>query len=163
MSGFLEVIQEVWNQSVNTQDAILQMHVKLIRTTKALNIWKRQNLGSLPLCLAIAKEALLLLDTAQEQRQRTPEEIKFRHYLKAKANGLAAIQRTRARQHSRLTWIRKGDACPKLFMLHANNRKRKCTSPSSIQTSDLLITTNKRKKQHMITSLAYLGKRNKEL
>jgi exonuclease III len=129
MAGVLEVIQEVWNQPVNTQDAIVRMHVKLIRTAKALKIWKRQNLGSLPLLLAIAKEELLLLDTTQEQRQLTPEELDFRRYLKAKADGLAAIQRTRARQHSRLTWIRKGDACTKLFMLHANNRKRKLHIP----------------------------------
>jgi hypothetical protein len=34
MSGFLETVEEAWKQPVNTQDAILRMHVKLIRTKK---------------------------------------------------------------------------------------------------------------------------------
>jgi hypothetical protein len=106
------------------------MHVKLLRTAKALKLWKRQNHGNLDLRLAIANEVLLLLDTTQEQISLTAEELQFRKYLKAKSVGLAAIQRARARQHSRLTWLRKGDECTSLFMLHANNRKRKLHIPS---------------------------------
>ena len=64
MPGFMETIQEVWSQPVNTQDAILRIHVKLIRAAKALRLWKRQNLGNLALRLAIANEVLLFLDTA---------------------------------------------------------------------------------------------------
>jgi hypothetical protein len=130
--GFMETaVQAAWDQPVNTQeDAILGMHVKLLRTAKALKLWKRQNHGNLDLRLAIANEVLLLLDTAQEQVSLTAEELQFRKYLKAKSVGLAAIQRARARQHSRLTWLRKGEACTSLFMLHANNRKRKLHIPS---------------------------------
>jgi endonuclease/exonuclease/phosphatase (EEP) superfamily protein YafD len=166
MPGFLEVIQEVWHQPVNTQDTILKMHVKLIRTSKALKLWKRQNLGNLPLRLAIAKEALLLLDTAQEQRQLTHDELEFRRYLKAKADGLAAIQRTRARQHSRLTWIRKGDACTKMFMLHANNRKRKLHIP--LLHTSLGPTNNHQQKEeavydHFVSLLGEVQRRSMSL
>jgi len=63
---------------VHTQDAILRMHVKLIRTAKALR-------------LAIANEVLRFLDAAQEQRALTTEELEFRRYLKAKSVGLAAL------------------------------------------------------------------------
>ena len=68
MPGFREVIEDTWAQPVNTQDAILRMHVKLLRTAKALKIWRRQNLGNLLLRLEIVKEILKLLDVAQEQR-----------------------------------------------------------------------------------------------
>jgi hypothetical protein len=93
MPGFLETVQAAWDQLVNTQDAILRMHVKFLRTAKALKLWKRQNLDNLALRLAIANEVLLLLDTTQEQRLLTTEELQFQKYLKAKSVGLAAIQR----------------------------------------------------------------------
>jgi hypothetical protein len=88
--GFMETaVQAAWDQPVNTQeDAILGMHVKLLRTAKALKLWKRQNHGNLDLRLAIANEVLLLLDTAQEQISLTAEELQFRKYLKAKSVGL---------------------------------------------------------------------------
>ena len=138
MPGFKEVIEDTWAQPVNTQDAILRMHVKLLRTAKALKIWRRQNLGNLSLRLEIVKEILKLLNAAQEQRILTPEELEFRRFLKAKSVNLAAIQRLRARQHSRLTWIRKGDACTRLFMLHANNRRKKHFIPSLATASGVV-------------------------
>jgi hypothetical protein len=129
MPGFYETVQSAWSQPVNTQNNILRMHVKLLRTAKALKLWRRQSLGNLPLRSEIAKQLLLLMDAEQEQRTLTPDELCFRRYLKAKSVGLATIIRSRARQHSRLTWLRKGDACAKLFMLHASNRRRKLFIP----------------------------------
>jgi hypothetical protein len=93
MTGFMETVQEVWQQPVNTQDVILRMHVKLIRTAKALKLWRRQHLGNLPLRLAMVNELLLLMDRTQEYRVPTPEELEFHGYLKAKSIGLATIQR----------------------------------------------------------------------
>jgi hypothetical protein len=49
MPVFYETVQAAWAQPVNTQDPILRMHVKLIRTAKALKMWRRQSLGNLPL------------------------------------------------------------------------------------------------------------------
>jgi hypothetical protein len=34
--GFHDTVQEAWSKPVNTQDAILRVHVKLLRTAKAL-------------------------------------------------------------------------------------------------------------------------------
>jgi hypothetical protein len=161
MTGFIEVIQDVWAQPVNTQDAILRMHVKLIRTAKALKTWRRQNLGNLPLRLAIAQQLLLLLDTAQEQRLLTPDELEFRRYLKAKSVGLAAIQRSRARQHSRLTWIRKGDACTRLFMLHASNRRKKLLIPS-LDTVRGIVVCHQRKEELVFDHFVNLMGRTQE-
>jgi hypothetical protein len=100
MPGFYETVQSAWSQPVNTQDNILRMHVKLLRTAKALKLWRRQSLGNLPLRLEIAKQLLLLMDAEQEQRTLTPDELCFRCYLKAKSVGLATIIQSRARQHS---------------------------------------------------------------
>lgn len=80
--------------------------------------------------LEIAKQLLLIMDVEQEKRPLSQAELVFRRFLKAKMVNLAAIQRPRARQHSRLTWIQNGDACTKLFMLHASNRRRKLFIPS---------------------------------
>jgi hypothetical protein len=65
------------------------------------------------------------LEKAQEDRALTLEEMEFKKYLKSKALGIAAMQKSRARQHSRLTWIRKGDTNTCFFHLHANMRKKK--------------------------------------
>jgi hypothetical protein len=147
MTGFMETVQEVWQQPVNTQDAILRMHVKLIRTAKALKLWRRQHLGNLPLRLAMVNELLLLMDRTQEYRVLTTEELEFRGYLKAKSIGLATIQRSRARQHSRLTWIRSGDACTKLFMLQAGNRKKKLFIPALTNASGHTVTGQQQKEE----------------
>jgi hypothetical protein len=129
MSAFYDTVKAAWAQPVNSQDPILRMHVKLLRTAKALKLWRRQTLGNLPLRLEIAKQLLLIMDVEQEKRTLSQDELVFRRYLKAKIMNLATIQRSWARQHSRLTWIRNGDACTKLFMLHANNRRRKLFIP----------------------------------
>lgn len=62
---------------------------------------------------------------AQEERPLTQEETEFKKYLKNKSMGIAAVQKSRARQHSSLTWIRKGDTNTQFFHLHANMRKKK--------------------------------------
>jgi hypothetical protein len=39
---FLETVKEVWDRPIDTQDAILRLHVKLLRTAKALKLWRRK-------------------------------------------------------------------------------------------------------------------------
>jgi hypothetical protein len=74
---------------------------------------------------AILTLTLEHLEKAQESRQLSQEELNFKKYLKTKSLGMAAVQKARARQHSRLTWIRKGDANTSFFHLHASMRKKK--------------------------------------
>jgi len=103
MPGFIETVQEAWNRTVNTQDAILRIHVKLIRTSKALKIWRRKFLSGYKITWAILNITLANLERAQESRTLTPEELEFKKYFKTKALGIAAMQKARAWQHSRLT------------------------------------------------------------
>lgn len=89
---------------------MLRMHVKMLRTTRALKVWRRTLFSEWKLQSAILEVTLLELEKAQERRNLTEEELQFKKYLKAKSLGLAVIQKARARQHARLTWIRKGDS-----------------------------------------------------
>lgn len=123
--GFTEMIQNTWEQPVNTQDAILRLHVKLIRTEKAIKIWRRQNIGNIRLQLAIMQVAFLHIEKAQEFRQLSEVELDLKRFLKAKSLGLASIQRSRARQHARIKWIKLGDCNTRFFHMHANARRKK--------------------------------------
>ena len=99
MPGFADTVQKAWSTPVDTQDAILRLHVKLLCTGKALRNWRRLSLGRWKLSWAILNIVLANLEKAQEARTLTPEELEFKKYLKAKALGIAAIQKSRARQH----------------------------------------------------------------
>ena len=91
------------------------MHVKLLRTARALKIWRRAQFSNWRIQSAILHTVLLELEKAQERRMLTADEIEFKKLLKAKAVGMAAVQKVKARQHSRLTWIREGDSNTRLF------------------------------------------------
>jgi CDP-glycerol glycerophosphotransferase (TagB/SpsB family) len=92
---------------------------------KALRNWWCLSLGQWKIRWAILNITLANLEKAQEARTLTPDKLEFKKYLKVKALGIAAIQKSRARQHSRLTWIRKGYTNTRFFQLHANMRKKK--------------------------------------
>jgi hypothetical protein len=55
----------------------------------------------------------------------TSEEIEFKKLLEAKSVGMAAVQKAKARQHTRLTWIKDGDSNTRLFHIYANARRKK--------------------------------------
>lgn len=80
------------------------------------------------------------LEKAQENRPLTQDELAFKKYLKNKALGLAAVQKTRARQHARLSWIRKGDTNTRFFQLHANMRKKKAFIASLNGTTGVAVS-----------------------
>jgi hypothetical protein len=111
--------------AVNSSDAILRLHVKMVRTTRALKAWRRRTVGNIKVQLAIIQIVLTMLEKAQENRRLSRDELDFRRRLKIKILGLAGIQISNARQHFRQTWVRLGDANTKIFHLMANHRKRK--------------------------------------
>lgn len=112
-------------------------------------MWRRKNFSDWKIRWAIINVTLQNLERAQEERSLTQDEANFKRYLKSKALGLAAIQKTRARQHSRLTWIRKGDANTRFFHLHANARKKKIFIPALIgQTGAITMQKDKARLVH---------------
>jgi hypothetical protein len=148
MPGFKEIVQSTWEQPVHSDDAILRFHVKMRRTAKALKIWRRQNIGNIPVQLAMVQVTLLLLERAQEDRQLSGEELEFCHYLKAKALGLAAIQKTRAKQHSRLSWIRQGDTNTSFSKYMQRSGGKKFISGTSTLAQEWHSLRKKKKRRH---------------
>ena len=123
--GFSEVVSQAWSKQLHTNDCIQKLHIKLTRTAKALKKWSKNLIKERRFCSAVASEVILQLDLAMENRSLTQQELDLRALLKGRLLALAAIQKIRWRQRSRLVWIRVGDANTKLFHLRANSRRRK--------------------------------------
>jgi hypothetical protein len=100
-------------------------------------------MGGWQLSWAILTLTLANLERAQEERALTADELEFKKYLKNKSLGMAAVQKSRARQHSRLTWMRKGDSNTRFFHLHANRRKKKSFIATLIGESRTAISQKK--------------------
>jgi hypothetical protein len=79
--------------------------------------------------MAMCREVITQLETAQEGRESSKGEVGMIKRLKHKILGLAAIEKSIARQKSKITWLRKGDANTKFFQLMANNEKQKKLYP----------------------------------
>ena len=75
-------------------------------------------MGGWQLSWVILTLTLANLERAQEERALTADELVFKKYLKSKSLGMAAVQKSRARQHSRLTWMRKRDIVTQGFSIY---------------------------------------------
>ena len=101
-------MQRTWAKEVRSGDPIRVLHTKLSRTAKALKAWNKQRTRWTVFVLALANDVIFSLDLAQEERELSTEERQLRARLKAKLLGLAAVDRARWRQKSRITEIREG-------------------------------------------------------
>ena len=72
----------------------------------------------------MANEVIRLLDQARDYRPLSEAEFWLRGQLKRKVRGLASLQRTIARQHSRIQWLREGEANTDFFQSFASARRR---------------------------------------
>jgi hypothetical protein len=70
-------------------------------------------------------EVILRLDIAQESRQLFDDEHTLKKDLKMRALGLAAVERSRRRQASRVNWLKAGDACTGFFSPQNECKKKK--------------------------------------
>ena len=113
-------MERAWSRPVNHSCAFVRLKLKLLRTTKDLKIWSKTHFSDARLQFHIASEIILRLDVAQETRLLTKLELAPRKKLKTRLLGLAAIERVRKRQASRVTWLRVGDANTKNFNAKIN-------------------------------------------
>jgi hypothetical protein len=96
--------------------------------------------------MAICREVIAQLEKNQETRSLSNGDRNLIKDLKSRILGLAFIEKCRARQRSRFTWLRMGDANTKLFHLMANARKRK-NFIHSIQSENGLAVSQAEKQQ----------------
>jgi hypothetical protein len=86
------------------------------------------------------------------------DELEFRRRLKMKMLGLVAVHKERARQHSRLAWMRLGDANTKKIHLMANNRRRNFLSHRLFKMADCSLVRKINCMRLNITSLKLFGR-----
>uniref|UniRef100_A0ACD5YE76 Uncharacterized protein n=1 Tax=Avena sativa TaxID=4498 RepID=A0ACD5YE76_AVESA len=125
VEGFLEVVQEAWDSQQWEPNPFKRLDAKLRAVAKRLSCWSSKFIGNVKLQILLASELILRFDVAMESRQLSPQERGLRCLLKKKLLGLASLERTLARQRSRILWLREGDACTRFFHTHASHRRRK--------------------------------------
>ena len=100
------------------QNPFKRIAIKLKATAKALKSWNDRYIGSIKQQISIAIEVILRLDVAMEGRSLSEAEVALRRLLKRKLLGLALMERSIARQRSRVLWLKEADACTEFFHAH---------------------------------------------
>lgn len=113
-----------WNKHVALQNSFLRLHTKMQRT-KRFRLWTKSVIGNNKLLLIAARQLIGILDVVQEQRPLSLEELILKRDLKNRYLAMTAIEKLRARQQYRMTYIRAGDANSKFFFLGVTGRRRK--------------------------------------
>jgi hypothetical protein len=125
VDGFLDVVWGAWTAPSDELNPFKRLDLKLRATKKCLSSWSSKFIGSIKMQIILATEVILRLDVAMDSHLLSPEERALRHLLKKKLLGLASLERTLARQRSRLLWLREGDACTHFFHTQASHQRRK--------------------------------------
>nr|AAT01390.1 hypothetical protein [Oryza sativa Japonica Group] len=116
---------EAWNEPIQEGHPTWRLSQKLRNTEAALRKWSKQKFGQSKLQFAMVQELIYRLDVALETRTLTAEEHQFRKDLKIRILGLAAVEKARKKQASRVKWLKEGDANTRFFYIKMNARRRK--------------------------------------
>jgi hypothetical protein len=82
------------------------------------------------------------LETSQEARTLSNAELELIHSLKTRILGLAAVEKSRARQKSRVIWLKKEDANTNFFHIMVNIRKQRNYIHSLESDGNLALSQN---------------------
>jgi len=105
---------------------------------RELQRWSATRIGDIKVQLLMARELVLRLDVAQERRLLTEEEAGLRKRMKMRCLGLSSLERTMARQKSRIRQLSDGDANTAYFHLIARGRKRRNYIPALAASGHML-------------------------
>jgi hypothetical protein len=125
LPGFREAVMEAWVCDPAIVDPFHRLDALLRNAAEALQSWGERSVGNVKLKIAIANQIVLRFDVASESRQLSQAERWLRNTMKMTVLGLASLDRTIARQRSRIRWLKEGDANSKLFHVVANGRRMK--------------------------------------
>jgi hypothetical protein len=139
LEGFEEAVQEGWRCDDSIVDPFKRLNELMRNSALHLQAWSQRTIGNVKLKIAIANLVIHKLDAAQDRRVLSPGERWLRRNLKQILMSLCPLERTIARQRSRMRWLRDGDANSKLFHSVANGRKARNFIPS-VQVGNTLIT-----------------------
>jgi hypothetical protein len=73
-----------------------------------LTNWSARSIGNIQLHLELAREVLHQLEIARDQWSVAPHEDDLWCFMKLKTLGLSSLQRTIARQESKIMWLSEG-------------------------------------------------------
>jgi hypothetical protein len=145
--GFKDEVSQSWNKiTTHNLNHMMTLHVKLSRVAKDIRTRSRRLIPHPKITMTICREVILQLETEQEARALSNAELALMKTLKLRILGRAAIEKTRARQKSRITWLRKGDANTKYFHLMANLRKQR-NHILALQVDNSMVFSEKEKQQ----------------
>ena len=113
--GSMDVVKMVWTWMPAASNVYLTLPNKLRATAISLQRWSDRRIGNVKFHIAIAMEVIKRLDIAMDLRELSNEETELRRCLKKKLLGLCSLERTIARQRSRLLQLREGDGNTRLF------------------------------------------------
>jgi hypothetical protein len=144
LEGVEEAIKDAWICDDAIVDPFRRLDALFRNAAQSLQAWGQRKSGNIKLQLAIANTVIFRLDVAQEARRLSPGERWLRRTLKLSVLGLASLERTIARQRSRIRWLREGDANTRLFHAVANGRRTKNFIPA-LHVNGEIITDQRRK------------------
>lgn len=154
---FLQALAAGWQCDAAITHPLHRLQALLHNTGKHLQTWGAKRVGSVKQQLLIAREVVGQLDLAQESRLLSDDEFTLRHDLKAKALGLASLERTIARRRAKVHWLREGDANTTFFHLRASYRRRK-NFIAALHSNSAVLTSHQEKAQALYEHfLAIMG------
>ncbi|XP_071679528.1 uncharacterized protein [Lolium perenne] len=139
LEGFDEAVRNAWVCDPDIVDPFRKLDALFGNAAEYLQSWGQKRVGNIKLNIAIANTLILRLDVAQERRVLAPREIWLRRMLKQAVLGLASLERTMARQRSRIRWLKDGDANTAFFHAVANGRRVK-NHIAAVKVGDELVT-----------------------
>ncbi|XP_073367980.1 uncharacterized protein [Aegilops tauschii subsp. strangulata] len=123
--GFFDVVKLAWTTTPAASNDYLTLQNKLRATARSLQKWSDRLVGNVKLQIGIALQVIKQFDIAMEARPLSDAERDLRKCLKRKLLGLSSLERTIARQRSRMLQLRECDGNTRLFHQQASHRQRK--------------------------------------
>ncbi|XP_073361462.1 uncharacterized protein [Aegilops tauschii subsp. strangulata] len=144
--GFLDTVVEAWGSVPREGNPVKVLDLKLRAMAKSIKKWSDRWIGNVKLQIAVVLEIIFRLDKAMELRNLFVGERGLRRLLKHKQLGLCSLERSIARQQSRILYLKEGDGNTGLFHQSAchqqcRNMITSLTNGSELATSQEEIAT----------------------